>query len=116
MTHQGRCSERRHVGVATVVRRPTHVDDQYVDPGRTQPVDSISGKGVPMYIAPDHEYRFVGLKERHPRLPRGNQVCAELVEAPFYRRRPELVKGLRAQIGERTPRYVARGDIGSSLE
>ena len=28
----------------------------------------------------------------------------------------ELVEGLRAQIGERAPRYVARSDIGSSLK
>ena len=70
-THQGRCTERRHVGVATVVRRPTHVDDQHVDTGRTQPVDSISGKGMPMDIAADHEYRFVGLKGRQRSIAQG---------------------------------------------
>src|SRR5688572_4239479 len=43
-------------------------------------------------------------------------MCAELVEAPFDRRRPELVEGLRAQGGERPPGCSADSNIGIRLK
>ena len=56
------------VGVPAVVRWPPHVDDEHIDMRRTQPVDSLSGKGMLMDVAPNDEYWLLGLKRRQRRL------------------------------------------------
>ena len=88
-TPQGRCAERRHVGVTAVVGWPTHVDDQRIDIGRTQAVDSLSGKGMLMDVATNDEYRLVGLKGRQTRLLRRNHV-RRYCRPPWCRARGDI--------------------------
>ena len=60
--------DRRYVhlncGVPAVVRWPAHVDDQHIDMRRTQPVDSLPGKGMLMDVAANDEYCLLGSKRR----------------------------------------------------
>src|SRR5512133_4209220 len=65
---------------------------------RAQPVNGFSRKWMPVDIAPDDEYGFVGLKGWQRRLRRSDQE-----------------NRLRRQGGERPPRCNSNGDIGIGL-
>ena len=70
LTHQERRPEGRNIGVPTVVCRPAHVDYQHVCITRAQPIDGFPREAMPMDVAPDDQYGFVGMKSRERSYPR----------------------------------------------